>query len=158
MAPTWAEDAVRALDDLAASGFAPQDNERARIARLASLDQARDVPRLPNDRDLLRALGLEAYYARVYRLASDVVHCSIGSALDGFLELPEKVVGGGRVRLKHPTRAEEVLSLAAVVYGEFLERSEPLIRHGVTPVARREIVGYLNEKATAEAAERESDV
>jgi hypothetical protein len=62
---TWAEDALRALDDLAASGFAPQEEEHARIARIASTDQARGVPRLPNDRDLLRAVGLEVYYARV---------------------------------------------------------------------------------------------
>jgi hypothetical protein len=64
------------------------------------------------------------------------------------------------VPLKHPEgeRAEETLALAAIVYGEFLERSEPLVRHGVTPIVRREIVGYLNEKTTAEAAERESDM
>jgi hypothetical protein len=61
--------------------------------------------------------------------------------------------------LKHPDgeRAEEALALAAIIYGEFLERSEPLIRHGVTPITRREMVGYLNEKTLVEAAEQEPD-
>jgi hypothetical protein len=108
------------------------------------------VPRLPPDRQLLEALGLKAYYARVYRLASDVTHYSIGSALDGFVEYPHRHLGGGHVALKRPDadRAEEALALAAITYGEFLERSEPIMRHGVTPLARRLYVEYLNAKHT----------
>jgi hypothetical protein len=144
---TWAEDAARALDDLAASGFEPVD-DRDRITGIAEAEKGRGVPRLPPDRQILEALGLAVYYARVYRLASDVVHYSIGSALDGFLEYPDRVVGGGRVLLKHPDaeRAEEALALAMITYGEFLERCEPVIRHGVTGAARRELVGYFNER------------
>jgi hypothetical protein len=153
---TWAEDALRAIDDLSASGFEPED-DRDRIERIAEAEKGRGVPRLPNDRDLLMGLGLSIYYARVYRLTSDVVHYSIGNMLDGFLEYPDKVVGGGRVGLKLPDgrRAEEALWLAAIVFGQFLELSEPIIRHGVTPTARREIAEYMNEKAIAEAATRD---
>jgi hypothetical protein len=39
--------------------------------------------------------------------------------------------------------------LAAITYGEFLERSESIMRHGVTPLARRLYVEYLNEKSLA---------
>jgi hypothetical protein len=41
--------------------------------------------------------------------------------------------------------AVEALALAAIVYGEFLERCKPVIPHGVTATARRELVNYLNE-------------
>jgi hypothetical protein len=63
------------------------------------------------------------------------VHYSTGSALDGFVEYPDRVTGGGRIALKRPDadRAEEALTLAAITYGEFLERSESVIKHGVTP-------------------------
>ena len=92
------------------------------------------------------------YYARVYRVASDVVHYSIGSALGGFIEYPRLLEGGGGVTLKKPDaeRAEEALGLAAITYGEFLARCEPVIRHGVTPLARRVFVEYLNVQATGE--------
>ena len=131
-------------------GFEPSD-DRDRIARIADAESGRTVTPFPNDHDLLASLGLLAYYARVYRVASDVVHYSIGSALDGFLDYPDTVTGGGRVPLKHPRgeEAEEALALAAITYGEFLERSDPIIRNGVADIARRELAEYLNEKALA---------
>lgn len=134
---SWAEQAVRTFDDLAAGGFAPE-GERDRMVGIAEAMKAKGAPRLPNDRDLLAGLGLDPYYPRVYRLASEVVHYSIGSALDGFLEYPDRLIGGGRVALKLPDadRAEEALALALITYGEFLERCEPVIRHGVTETAR----------------------
>ena len=143
----WAEDAVAAGDDLSAMGFEP-DGDREGTVRIAEGDKARGVRLLPPDRQLLEALGLAPYHARVYRLASDVAHYSIGSALDGFVEYPDRLSGGGRVALKRPDAegAEEALALAAITYGEFLERSEPIIRHGVTPLARRLYAEYLNEK------------
>jgi hypothetical protein len=152
----WAEDSLRAIDDLAAAGFEPAD-ERARIAAILEAERARGTPPLANDHDLLRALDLSVYYARVYRLASEVVHYSIGSALDGFIEYPDRS-GGGRVVLTmtDADRAEEALALAAITHGEFLERSEPVIRHGVTQLARRLLATYLNEK-TATAAESSGD-
>jgi hypothetical protein len=76
------------------------------------------------------------------------VHYSIGSALHGFLEQPDPVIGGGRVPLKNPDgeRAEEALALAAITYGEFLERSEPTIRHGVSEPAQRLVDSYFKEQ------------
>jgi hypothetical protein len=91
---SWAEQALSILDKLAAAGFEPAD-DRERIARIAEATEARGVPRLPTDRDLLSALGLDPYYARVYTLASDVAHYSIGTALGGFLQYPDRLTGSG---------------------------------------------------------------
>jgi Family of unknown function (DUF5677) len=148
---SWARDAVRTLDDLTATGFEPAD-DRERIAGIEEAEKARGIPPLPNDRDLLGALGLDAYYARVYRLASDTVHYSIGSALHGFLEEPDPVIGGGRVPMKNPDgeRAEEALALAMITYGEFLDRSEPIVRHGVGDAAQRLAEKYFEERRAAE--------
>jgi hypothetical protein len=150
---SWAREALRTLDDLAATGFEPAD-DREQIAGIEEAEEARGVALLPKDRDLLTDLGLAPYYARVYRLASDTVHYSIGSALHGFLEYPDPVIGGGRVPLKNPDgkRAEEALALAAITYGEFLERSEPIIRHGVSESAQRELASYFKEGKHAEKA------
>jgi hypothetical protein len=155
---SFALQASRTLDDLGATGFEPADDQE-RFARIAEIERSRETTPLPNDHDLLAAMGLSAYYARVYRVASDVVHYSIGSALDGFVEYPDRIEGGGRVSLKRPDaeRAEEALGLAAVTYGEFLEQCELVIRHGVTPLARRLMVEYLNERATERAAEETDD-
>jgi hypothetical protein len=147
---SWAEQALSALDALSATGFDPAD-DRERIARIASQTAERGVPRLPDDRGLLDALGLGQFYARVYKLASDVLHYSIGAALDGFLVdgLPDRATGtGGRIALdlRDDERAEEALALAAIIYGEFLERCEVLIPHGVTALARREVVTYMNAR------------
>jgi Family of unknown function (DUF5677) len=149
---TWAEDALKTIDDLRAMGFEP-DADRERIAGIAEAIKALGVPRLPNDRDLLAGLGLGPYYPRVYRLASDVAHYSIGSALDGFLEYPDRLTGGGRVALKLPDadRSEEALALAAIVYGEFLMRCESAVRHGVTPVARQAMDAYMESAKAADA-------
>jgi hypothetical protein len=79
-----------------------------------------------------------------------------GSALDGFAERPGEL-GGGRVelRLVDADRAEEALQLALITYGEFLERTEPLIGHGVTQEARRLLVEFINARnAEKNAAER----
>jgi hypothetical protein len=89
------------------------------------------------------------------------VHYSIGSALHGFLEDPDPVLGGGRVPvpLKNPDgeRAEEVLALAAITYGEFLERCEPIIRHGVSEWAQREMADYFKDRRLAENAREEPE-
>jgi Family of unknown function (DUF5677) len=157
---SWAREALHTLNYLAATGFEPAD-DRERIAGIEKAEKARGVSYLPTDRDLLSGLGLSVYYARVYRLASDVVHYSIGSALHGFLEDPDPVLGGGRVPvpLKNPDgeRAEEVLALAAITYGEFLERCEPIIRHGVSEWAQREMADYFKDRRLAENAREEPE-
>lgn len=153
---SWAREAVRTLDHLAATGFEPADN-RERIADMEEEAKAKGVPPLPSDRQLLANIGLRAYYARVYRLASDVVHYSIGSALHGFAEYPDPESGGGGVLLKNPDgeRAEEALALAAITYGEFLERCEPIIRHGVSEAAHRDMATYLKDPKHTENVREE---
>jgi hypothetical protein len=144
---TWARDMGKAADALVAAGFEPSDpEERADLARLTGAG-----PFLPDDRQLLGLVGLEAHHARVYRFASDVAHYSMGSALDGFVEYPTRESGGQvTLRLPDANRAEEALLMAALVYGEFLARSEPLIGHGVTPLAER-VLGAHVEARSAEA-------
>jgi hypothetical protein len=58
------------------------------------------------------------------------------------------------VPLKNPDgeRAEEALALAAITYGEFLERCEPIIRHGVSEWAQREMADYFKDRRLAENA------
>jgi Family of unknown function (DUF5677) len=151
---SWAEEALHALDELEAAGFEPTD-ERERIERIVEATKGRGVPRLPSERKLLSQLGLRPYYARVYKLASDRVHYSIGSALGGFLPggFPDRLTGaGGQValELRDDEGAEEALALATIVYGQFLEKCEAVIPHGVTASARRELVEYLNATAIGE--------
>jgi hypothetical protein len=151
-----AKQALRTIDDLVAWGLEPAD-DRARIEAIVESAKPREgedspsVQPLPSDRVLLKRLGLAVYYARVYRPGSDVIHYSIGSATYGFVEFPEPEIGGGRVALKHPDaeRAEEALALAAITYGEFLERCDPVVRHGVTLEARQHLVAYLNAQGRA---------
>jgi hypothetical protein len=155
---SWAREALRTLDVLAATGFEPAD-DRERIAEIEETEKARGVPPLPKDRHLLAELGLSAYYARLYRPASDTVHYSIGSALHGFIEYPDTEIGGGRVPLKNPDgqRAEEALALAAITYGEFLESCEPIIRHGVSEWAQREMADYFKDRRLADNAREEPE-
>ena len=55
--------------------------------------------------------------------------------------------------MKHPdgVRAEEALYLATITYGEFLERSEPIIRHGVSAFAADQVRRYIKEKSRDDA-------
>jgi hypothetical protein len=144
---SWAEQALSTLDALTAAGFEPAD-DRDRIAGIVTSTEEHGVPPLPNDRDVLASLELEPFYARVYKLASDVIHYSIGSALGGFLVdgLPDQYAGTRAdvaLELRDDDRAEDALALAVIIYGEFLERSEAVIGHGVTETARREVEAYM---------------
>lgn len=151
---SWAEEALHTLDELEGAAFEPTD-DRDRIERIIEATKERGVPPLPTERKLLSGLGLNPYYARVYKLASDRVHYSIGNALGGFLPggFPDRRTGaGGQVALalRDDEGAEEALALAAIVYGEFLEKCETVIPHGVTATARRALVEYLNATAVGE--------
>ena len=65
--------------------------------------------------------------------------------------------GGGGVLLKSPDgeRAEEALALARIAYGEFLERCEPIIRHGVSEAAQRDMADYFEDRKLTENAREE---
>jgi hypothetical protein len=144
---SWAEEAVKTARDLRSVGFEPEGEERAQ-ALLDQLEQV-GVACLPDDRSLLVALNLEAFYPRVHRRASDVTHFSLGAALEGFLERPDQATGTGGVvslRLPDPTRAYEALYLAVVTFGAFLERSEQVIGHGLTENAMFEFASFLRSE------------
>jgi hypothetical protein len=99
--------------------------------------RAADVAAMPNDRDLATSLELDAAYTTVYRPGSDTTHYSIGSALDGFLELTTAPnVGPVSLQKPEPQRADEALAKAAIVYGVFLHLSDPVIQHGLGRRAR----------------------
>jgi hypothetical protein len=104
------------LDHMDATGFEPT-HDRELVERILAEEEARETKPLLNDHDLLASLGLSAYYARVYRPGSDTVHYSIGSAVRGFLELPDAQIGGGRIALKLPQadESEEALALATII-------------------------------------------
>ena len=143
----WAVWAAKTGRDLASQGFG-FDVDPDRAQAIADRLAARDVPDLPDDRSMLASVGLAQIYPRVHRLASDVVHFSLGSALDSFLEWPERAGGsGGTVSLEKPDRdrAAEALTLAMIVLASFLEKIEPTIKHGATETARRELVEFINK-------------
>ena len=108
------------------------DIESNRLADLIDRLKAQGVRPLPSDHDLAVSLNLKPFYTRVYRPGSDTAHYSIGAALDGFLELTDSNLIG-RVSLEMPssTEADEVLIKAALTYGVFLYRCDPVIGHGL---------------------------
>jgi hypothetical protein len=147
---SWAEQALSTLDALTAAGFEPAD-DRGRIAEIVTSTEEQGIAPLPNDRDVLASLGLEPFYARVYKLASDVIHYSLGSAVGGFLVdgLPDGYTDTRAkvaLELRDDDRAEDALALAVIIHGEFLERCEAVIGHGVTETARREVVAYMEAR------------
>lgn len=102
---------------------------RAMIDRLEALG----VNPPPPDEALARKLNFRPFYTRIYRVGSDVAHYSIGSALDGFMELTAKDedLVAALVLPDYP-RAEKILVSAALAYGAFLEQCESVIEHGLT--------------------------
>jgi hypothetical protein len=70
---TSARQTVHIFDDLSATGFGPSDG-RERFAQIVEAEEARGTQPLPPERQLFRELGLEPFYARVFRIASDTVH------------------------------------------------------------------------------------
>lgn len=141
---SWAEDTVKALRDLHALGFEADDP--GRVQAIATTLESRGVPRTPDVRTMLLDVGLVHFYPRVYRLTSDVLHFSVGAALDAFLERPNRLTGaGGRVSLKLPApeRSIEALELSTLTYGAFLEKCEPVVAHGATDTAREALALYM---------------
>ena len=99
---------------------------------------------LPPDIAIAECLGLELFYHRVYRPASDAAHLSVGSMLDGFIELPGADSHGKvSLELPQPDGAQEALELAAITYGAFLERAEPVVHHGVADEVKRLLSEYF---------------
>lgn len=104
----------------------------ARITELEALGAVRK-----SDEAIASELGLDEVYAHVYRSTSHVAHYSLLTALQGFdvpdTERPIDAFDGLRIRFLDGDvgGAEEALVMAALVYVALLERSEPVLHHGV---------------------------
>jgi hypothetical protein len=133
----WRSEGAVTLDELEALGLRHVESGAGAEIRQLAEETAWAGP-LPSDKKLAETLGMSHFYSRVYRPTSDAAHFGIGTMLAGFLEQPTSVSGeGARVSLElsDPARANEVLALAALTYGEFLTRCDPVIRHHVGNVA-----------------------
>ncbi len=104
-----------------------------RLQRNIDAMQAAGVTEPLNEHDIAVKLNMKPFYTRVYRVGSDTTHYSIGAALDGFGELTSEL-GIGPVPLERPNQneADHVLVTALIVYGQFLQSCEPVIKHGLT--------------------------
>lgn len=136
------------LVDLCRQGFEPEPEILGKVRAAVRRMKEAGIEPMPGDRQLLKVLGLAPLYARVHRLGSDITHFSLGSAVDGFLDpVTPGMLEGRSVALQHPQpdRAAYALALAAISYGAFLEKSEPLIGHGVTELARQLVEDWVLE-------------
>ena len=138
------------MGELEALGFT--DVSWADVEKHAELaNGASWAGRLPSDKALAEALGMLPYFTRVYRPASDAVHFGIGTMLTGFVTQPTSPSGeGASVALHVADRqsSEEVLALAVVTYGEFLQRAEVVVPHGVTDEAAAIIREWMDSNQT----------
>jgi hypothetical protein len=129
--------------------FTQDDLNRAR-----ELESAKAwAGRLPSDKELARTLGLSPFYSHVYRSGSGAVHYSIFTMLEGFERQPESVAGAGAsVSLTKPERerAADALVFGAVTHGVFLEKSEPVIQHGITQQALELVGSHFADPETIE--------
>jgi hypothetical protein len=118
-------DRIRQIQDLADGGFEIDNESDDLRADLEELERQGIAP-LPNDHDLLQALNLTPFYARLYRPGSEHVHFSLQVALD-------ELRGVEVVTLEHGDHelADEALRLAILTYGVLLQLSEKTVRHGV---------------------------
>lgn len=140
----WAEERatlgeeLEDLDYLARGTAAPFREAATRLARegIAGMPTDRDIAiQLDRELQLDPPRFLELVYARVYRTTSDVAHYGIGAALVGLGDLAQLTTDTPiEVPLEAPDeeRAAEALGLALVVYGAFIDLSEPVIAHGLS--------------------------
>jgi hypothetical protein len=94
---------------------------RAQLAELAT------VPRLPPDAVLLKSLGLDVYYERLYRRGSGYLHFSLRTAIDELRSGAEVIA----LERPDPELSDDALSRAIFTYGLFLELSDKTVRHGL---------------------------
>jgi hypothetical protein len=148
---TYFEELLKAAREEEAEGIDLAKDVKRLEENIARFE-AEGIARLPTDHDLARSLDLAPFYTRVYRPGSDVAHYSIGAALDGFLELThEDLIGPVALLKPQPERAADVLIRAALTYGMFLERAEPIVRHGVTESVRALLVDYFDQQQRSDA-------
>ena len=142
---TFFEEFKKVAKEEAAAGGVLGEAEVKRTEETIARFEADGMPPLPSDYDIANGLDLLPFYTRVYRPGSEVMHYSIGSALDGFLELThEDLVGPVALEKPEPKEADDVLIRASLTYGVFLEKSEPIIKHGLTPEVTKLLADYFS--------------
>lgn len=142
---TYFEQSLKAAKEEAALG-AIDDAEVERLSTNIERLKEEGVRLLPSDYDIAKGLDLMPFYTRVYRSGSEATHYSIGAALDGFLELThEDLIGPVALEMPEPKKADDVLIRAALTYGIFLEKSEPVIKHGLTAGVTALLAEYFTE-------------
>jgi Family of unknown function (DUF5677) len=133
---------LTATAEQAAAGFNVSDRNVEVVERGVDRLEKEGVRQLPPEEQIAKAVGFDAFYPRVFRPTSAIAHYSIWSALDGFIELGVPTIS---LDLPAPERAQEALELATVVYGAFLEKSDPIIKHGVSSAAHQLMDEYMEE-------------
>jgi Family of unknown function (DUF5677) len=131
---TYAELETKYADEMKAAGL---ETGAEQLRSIAEHLRAEGVKALPDDRGIAKQLELDDFYTRIYRPGSEVSHYSIGTMLDGFLELThDQIIGPVALDMPDPEKAENVLGMAALTYALFLHLSEKVIRHGLGSKAR----------------------
>lgn len=132
---------VTAADEQERAGFDLGDADVESVQNMVRALEAEELPPYPTEEQVARAVGFGPFYPRVYRPTSSVVHYELWSALDGYV----LVDGQRQVALEMPDeeRADEALELACIVYGAFLDKSESVVRHGVTEKVKARLDAYI---------------
>jgi Family of unknown function (DUF5677) len=122
-------DELKEVRGLKTAGFPVTADLAVYESELAKL---KDVRAMPGDADLLIAVGLNGYYARVYRLGSKHLHYTLQHATG---ELLAAVNAGEDLPLERPDPelTAEALVLSILTYAMFLDAAEGTVKHGLTP-------------------------
>ena len=134
---------LTATEEQARAGFDVAERDVRLVEDMVARLEQGGAVQLPPEEQIARAVDFGPFYPRVFRPTSSVAHYSIWSALDGYVELGTPTVS---LELPHAERAEEALELACIVYGAFLEKSDPIIKHGVAEHVRQLFADYLAAK------------
>lgn len=123
---TNTRDRLKMIADLKETGFEEHTDVSELQADVDELEQ-RGITALPNDHDLLAALKMSPFYARLYRPGSEHVHFSLNVAIDEMRDVDVVLLEAG-----DPDLADEALQLAILTYGQLLELSEKTVKHGLS--------------------------
>ena len=138
------EDRIKTMELMQAGGFEVDESvlrdEHDQLAKRA------DAKGFPDDRQLLEQLGMNEFYAPVYRLSSDYAHFSLGVAFDDIHGREEVLFDKDDSEL-----AIEALVLAIVIYGLFLHISDKTVRHGLNEQVQTIILKYDLTDTSADA-------
>jgi hypothetical protein len=133
---------LTATADQARAGFDVEGRDIERVESMVKRLEQAGVVQLPPEEQIAKKVGFGPFYPRIFRPTSAVAHYSVWSALDGYVELGIPRIS---LELPAPERADEALELASIVYGAFLEKSDPIIKHGISSKAHQLMDEYMDE-------------